>query len=492
MTSVQNIQSLIAEIDVCLNQAVYPLPWLSTKHNGQQRQLLQRARDYLAILATQFDSTGARESGLTAHQQETAQVIAQQVLKQMHNLQGDSLDSLQTQLDSLTQQKDSLALEVEQLEKQRQQIITEFLPVMTSRWAESLTQKIAQLKSDLAANSHSDDTNSHQTEANWQHLQQLQHNCEQIITSLDTNFQSVFGTLEKDLLTYQKSLAQGLEEIHNLGQQGEVLFQALVQRWTEQLALAAAQNRGEKLPSEDILLPETPTPLPSASTHPGIITTTEPAATQQGNNAQNFNSTNQTDSAVEEQIETLWQITFGEDGWQLCSPSEIPQLENKIPPSTTPTSAANIPQLGEQSKVITSNYHHQLTVNTTTPEPVMTRAPQEHHQGSNLLRDELAVEGVPQMDGGNFAVESQTSGEMVGDVEMITALTDLLGKAYFMAQSGAKEENVNLPDNYTPASPTENLLETNESSLDLEPDSLLSEHQKQALEEDLQNFEQQQ
>lgn len=481
MISVQDLQSLIADIDVCINQVIYPLPWLSIKQATQQRQLLQRVRDYLAILVTKIDPTSANESGLTTDQVETAQAIAQEVFKQIYHFPGDSLDSLPAHLESLTQQRDALALEVQHLEKQRQQIITEFLPVMTSRWAESLTQKIAQLKSDLVTTSNRESTSSNQAAKNQQQLQQLQQNSQQIITSLDATFQSVLGTLQKDLITYQQSLSQGLEEIHDLGQQGEVLFKALVQRWTEQLALVAAQNAEAKLLSK------------SAATSIDKVRENLPVKVGQIQHINQLQDvTNQLEeelkvSAIEEQIETLWQITCGEDSWQLCSPSEISPLAITSSSSATVNSSANITPSSEPSEVVTTDTNHQPQVDVKIPEPLIIKSPQNLNQFPDLLSDEPAFY-PPKMDGTNVSITNKIAKEGIDDVEMITALTDLLGKAYLMADEESKEDY--WPENFAPASPKENLLETNDISQNLSQESLLSESQKQALEEDLQNFEQ--
>jgi hypothetical protein len=56
-----------------------------------------------------------------------------------------------------------------------------------------------------------------------------------MLVNLDATLNIVFESLQRNIQTYQDSLAQGLERMHSLGQQSEITFKALVEMLAQQI-----------------------------------------------------------------------------------------------------------------------------------------------------------------------------------------------------------------------------------------------------------------
>ena len=56
----------------------------------------------------------------------------------------------------------------------------------------------------------------------------MQVQSDQLMLGLDQSLRTVFDTLQQSLYTYQDSLNQGLNQMHTLGRQGELVVSALV------------------------------------------------------------------------------------------------------------------------------------------------------------------------------------------------------------------------------------------------------------------------
>ena len=469
MASVQDLQSLIADIDTCINQAVYPLPWLSQSLIAKQRLLLVKARSHFDALLVEAATSNQDEVTLTTIEQETATVIAQEVIRQMSNLSEDSPESLPDQLESLRHQRDTLQQEIKQLQQQRQKIMGEFLPAMTSRWSETLTREISQIKSNLDTEFPTTADGSNQLADNNQQLQQLQQQFQQLLTNLDTTVQSVLGNVERDLLTYQESLSQGLAQMHHLGQQGEVRFAALVNRLSEQLALIGAQNpEGEIEPNEQFL-----TAVEVSQIEPReMIPSTENfpfAGMEVADSNQDTISVEEEVALEEETIISLWQLQINEQDLQILPPSVIPL------------------QIGENGKNPNSQVADLTVVATsdTSPHQEDPHPTAQTNPFTELGNSEIGQKTSLQID--SLRVEIDKSGkEMPPEGEVITKLTDLLGKGYFTAQEEENQES--MQDEYTPPSPKEDLLAMEELKPDWEQQPWLDPNQEKNLDEDLNNF----
>lgn len=66
-------------------------------------------------------------------------------------------------------------------------------------------------------------------------LEELQSRSDQLLTNIDVTLQRMFETLQRNIDSYQISLNEGLDNMHSLGRQGEVIVRSLVDHLTQQL-----------------------------------------------------------------------------------------------------------------------------------------------------------------------------------------------------------------------------------------------------------------
>lgn len=265
MTDRKDIQSLINDIDGILPQAGSRLPWSKPGDATRERQVLERVRSYL--VSQQQNLANASESPLatmTPAQAEVAQQIGQAVTQEMNVLRANLMQPLQLDLEALHQQRESLVQEIRHLERTRQEMealtqqkaaqqkfISEFSQELISRCTVSLTQQLAQIMGDLEArlvsnqatteaiNSATTNGGSRERvmlpQERLEQLRQLQLQSDRLLTTIDANQRVIFEALQRNLQSYEESLSQGLEKMHNLGVQGELLFTGLINRLAQQL-----------------------------------------------------------------------------------------------------------------------------------------------------------------------------------------------------------------------------------------------------------------
>ena len=270
MTSQKTIQSLIDDIDGILPKAGSRLPWSKPGDVAAQHRVLERVRSYL-VAQQQHLVTEPEKAPEPVNSAQTAAVqqIVQAVTQEMDLLRADLMQPLQADLQALRQQREYLVEEIRELERTKrqidylphsktpqQQIIPEFSQELMSRCAESLTQQLAQilanwevqlLSSESTMGAITPATSNRgkvasvmQPQERLEQLRQLQVQSDQLLTTLDANQRTIFEALQRNLQGYQESLSQGLEKMHRLGVQGELLFTALVNRLAQQLGREAS------------------------------------------------------------------------------------------------------------------------------------------------------------------------------------------------------------------------------------------------------------
>ncbi len=213
MTSQKDqIQILVREIDAVLQKAVSRLPWAASGQVAQQRQLLQQVRIYLMM---QQRSTPVSQPSDSS--QADVQQVMQSVVQEMNELRSGLLRPLQSEVATLTQQRNALIREIRRLEAHRQSYQTER--------SASPSPSVGQ-------------------------IQKVQDQTDRALTTLDTTLKVVFESLQQDIIAYQDSLSQGLDKLHHLGEQGEVMFSTLVSRLAEQLGREASSYLHAQEPGE--------------------------------------------------------------------------------------------------------------------------------------------------------------------------------------------------------------------------------------------------
>lgn len=280
-----DIQSLIDDIDgILLIAASRPL-WFKPGDPARERQVLERVRSYLS---QQQNLVSRPTSATNSSSSDGVQQIVQAVRQEMSVLRADLLQPLQADLKVLHQQRDSLVQEIRQMEhskhqldlsvqpKSEQQFISEFSQELISRCTASLTQQfghilegvetrwsgliVATEATNPVSTRGSKEASAIAPQERLEQLRQLQAESDHLLSTLDVNQRVIFETLQSDLQSYQESLSQGLEKMHNLGAQGETLFTALINRLAQQLGAEASTLLRSSLQASDTT---TKTNLPS-------------------------------------------------------------------------------------------------------------------------------------------------------------------------------------------------------------------------------------
>ena len=275
------IQALIAEIDEVLSKPVPRLPWTGSIDLVHQRQLLERVRTHLVspdskLMVAQKQANSPKSPPPpvpvpkvplpTTNQRSATEQILQAVTGEISHLRESLTGPLQADIQALRQEQQALVQEIKQLEVKRQQqqslaqqqanqqqIISEFLQALTSRLQETLVSDFSPSprsleNQSLGSTSGSLDLNQ-QTPIEYplltpverlEAMQRFEIQADRLLMRLDSTIDSVFESLQGNLESYQASLSQGLERMHGLGQQSEMMFTALVNHLAEELGREAS------------------------------------------------------------------------------------------------------------------------------------------------------------------------------------------------------------------------------------------------------------
>jgi len=270
------VQALIADIDAALQKTTPRLPWVMSGEVTQQRQILERLRNFLVSLQTDLAVESSRgldqRSHLLAHdiyyqppsgypaaataEDLNAQDLLRLVTQEIGHLRTSLMHPLQADIDQLRQQRDALQQEIYQLEGQRQQypalpaahqqqLVTEFMQVLMKRLQDTLPAYLAQATSHTGQLPYGLEVSSPAITATTptvpvEQIQAVQSRLDQLLLSLDSSLSVVFESLQRNIHAYEASLSQGLEKMHGMGQQGEMMFAALINHLAQQLGREAS------------------------------------------------------------------------------------------------------------------------------------------------------------------------------------------------------------------------------------------------------------
>ncbi|MCS6813793.1 MAG: hypothetical protein NZ772_09525, partial [Cyanobacteria bacterium] len=261
----EQLQALIADIDGVLGRATPNLPWVMSGGTAEQRQLLERVRSYLASLNPEPSSMGNHRlddrpgwsGGSMSHvtdamqPQQVSQQILQAVMHELSYLRAGLLQPIQADIERLQQQRAALQAEITQLELRKQYYLQsqessalplEALRTLINQLQAVLTQSSLPSSGQVLSGEVTSPELLGQGYATQQiqQLQALQAQSDRLLMSLDTTLRIVCESLQHNLRTYEESLSQGLQKMHSLGQQGEMMFTAwmnfLVQRLGQETA----------------------------------------------------------------------------------------------------------------------------------------------------------------------------------------------------------------------------------------------------------------
>ena len=315
------LESVLAEIDAILGESGPRLPWVMSNDVQQQRQILAKVRDLLAELRqTQAESPQSASQELASHASGEAGVVeptaaaSSQVLRallqEMQYLRGQTmqiLDPLRSEVATLKQQRELLLKEVQQLQQQRLQLDEGTSPGLSAgQWEEMLEQLTNHLEAQLHQHIQQSVKRLETTTANTylltqgedeeskgageltpvqrlEYLKQIQSQSDQLVMNLDRVLRTVFDSLQQSIYSYQDSLSHGLNKMHTLGQQGEMMFNALINHLAQQmsqetLAYLEASPSGTSQPRQlpdaiqDQSAPKNPAPVGPAPPPPTVGT----------------------------------------------------------------------------------------------------------------------------------------------------------------------------------------------------------------------------
>ncbi|MEM9978165.1 MAG: hypothetical protein AAF808_11100, partial [Cyanobacteria bacterium P01_D01_bin.2] len=274
MTSQKDqIQRLITEIEAALAKPASRLPLGLSGETTQQRQLLAKLYDYLQSLGQVFESPGGwgpidprtgqlfSPPALAPDAEESAAHVLQGLLLEMRYLKENSLKPMRQELELLQQRRESLLAEVNVLEAQRgagslqsEQQIDAFLETLMQRLQQQLSAQMAQNFATMEAAaveklsaSAEDEPIPLLPEQRLAQVQLLQAQSDQLLLRLDNTLTAVFDSLQKSVDSYRKSLEEGLDQMHGLGRQGEVIFHAFINHLAQQLGQDASSYLADEL-----------------------------------------------------------------------------------------------------------------------------------------------------------------------------------------------------------------------------------------------------
>jgi hypothetical protein len=393
------LQALIADIDGILRKMNSRLAWWSS---GETRRVLERVRLYLdsQLSCDQGGTVSALPPyaiapGATSEAAE-AQAVLQALMQDLSGLRTNLMQPLQEEIATLRQERYSLMAEVRQLEQrerhyqtlagqqaQQQQAIADFLQALLGPLQDRLSQQVSQAIGQIETQLLMEGTGDRQEqspldsefrenlnafmvensgllspEARLEQLQRLQGESDRLLMSLDSTLRVVFEALERNVNSYNDSLVQGLDKMHRLGQQGELMFSALVNHLAQLLGqetssylksslrlLSSTQgaiaNDRDSPPESDpepsnLDSPTTPPKSPNTPPVPSVPTT-PPGQAQAGSPPQKRPKTTQV-SAPASASELSWEenpelFTFPFAGSELTHPMEAAEEET---PSASP------------------------------------------------------------------------------------------------------------------------------------------------------------
>ncbi|MGB3790890.1 MAG: hypothetical protein WA949_22980 [Phormidesmis sp.] len=246
------------------------------------------------------ESVQTGQSSKSQSADDSAEDLLQALRTEMKFLKSSALQPLRLEIDSLQSDREVLREEIKALEDQRSQFnqalaeradavqsnnqskddrpeaeqpeiseaqLNQFLAVLMERLQENLsvqvTQTLDQMESEHAAAiaAISAATESERLalqpsrEQQIEEMRQLQSRSDQLLVNIDSTLQRMFETLQTNINSYQISLNEGIENMHSLGRQGEVIVRSLVDHLTAQLGQTAPPEPAFFSPREASALP---------------------------------------------------------------------------------------------------------------------------------------------------------------------------------------------------------------------------------------------
>ncbi|MEI6445444.1 MAG: hypothetical protein WCO29_20530 [Nostocales cyanobacterium ELA583] len=269
------IHQLIADIDQLLSQSGKGLSKFLPSQGQQEKNILQRVRNFLvqlgndevskdgilanttdplsptafSSLLTQFNQQSNFPSALESslHPPELSNTETVQIKQELNIL----LQPLQAELSRLLAERANLIQEIRQLEQKRlqnsslsqqlanqEEMISDFLEVLMGRLVPHLKSNSGLITNPNLQNLEAITSAIQPILESAERVEQLANlarNLDQRLLSLDGTVNTVFEALERNINTYYQSLSQALAKMHHEGLQGEQLMANFLNNLTQYL-----------------------------------------------------------------------------------------------------------------------------------------------------------------------------------------------------------------------------------------------------------------
>ncbi|MCY7406858.1 MAG: hypothetical protein LH631_05610, partial [Alkalinema sp. CAN_BIN05] len=209
-----HIQSMVSEIDRVLRQTRSHQFWTIFSRHAIHRQLLERCRNFLVMQQRpqSVNFPAAPPSPNSSH-----------MATELQQLRQDFMQPLRSDVAVLGNHRAALQEEIQALMLQKAQLQSE-----CNTYRQNLAQNFPDHSQSAIRSSATDETE-------LTRLQAIRDRTDFLLTSMDSSLQLAFGSMQKNVEVYQTTLHTGLDRMHHLGYQGEVLFSTLVNRLAQQV-----------------------------------------------------------------------------------------------------------------------------------------------------------------------------------------------------------------------------------------------------------------
>jgi len=274
----EHIQVLIAEIDNVLQRTNPRLPWVMSGEVAQQRQVLERVRNFLVALQQTFPMQDGGQPLDGVNTLAAQMGISPQSPPTGLNATSDMTpyQMMQAILQEVSYLRANLSPALSQPPPPQSQLTAELLQVLMSRLQENLTQQISQTLNQLRQSPAystppmlSGGMPPVPVPSQYEQLHNLRSRSDQMLVNLDSTLNVVFESLQRNIQAYQEALSQGLERMYSMGQQSEYTFKVLIDQLAQQLKQEASSYLLASPPTESAP-PTQPAPETSQAMQTGV------------------------------------------------------------------------------------------------------------------------------------------------------------------------------------------------------------------------------
>ena len=302
LTQSDQIRALLAEIDELLDGGSNSFIWRFSGDRVRHRQTLEHLRSYLNKLQytikarstsdelplllrsdspnpfaideyDAFDDSSelapteadaemdATELEVRPLGYQDSEGLLDQLGLELSQLRESLLGPLQKEVEQLRNERNALQTEVTALKIERAQngpfqevLLRQFLETLMGRLQERLVKQVSQVLQEALPRIIASQAAA-LPPAETQEVEQLQKRANGLLSNMDSTLRVFSQTLEQNIQAYQQSLSVGLERMHSMGREGEVMMSALVNQLAEQMERQTALYLSPTTATTDIAHP---------------------------------------------------------------------------------------------------------------------------------------------------------------------------------------------------------------------------------------------